>query len=195
MSKKTSDIQILRGTAFVIATLVAIFLLISVILSCVAKENGWIIFYNAALFCLAGAAIFYGAFGYRIPNTRILKYSIMVLGILIGVQAMFFVGSDTPKDAAMLAIIAIAFIAMGFIIYMSGRMDRIEENKIIIPIVLGLLIINYIVFLTCNPAFKSASSLAQTAAILSGIGLILVWITFSLMYYIRYRSYKIEPKE
>lgn len=196
MSKKVSDIKVLRITAFTIATLVTIFLLVSVILSCVAKENGWNIFYNAALLCLAGLSIFYGAYGYKLPNTRILKYSILAFAVLTGIEMLFFIGdSKLPKDAAFMAEAAIAFVAMGLIIYMSGRMDRLDENRVIIPIVFVLLIINYILFLCCSPAFKDATKVGQAGAILSGLGAILVWVAFSLMYYIRYRAYKIEPKE
>ena len=124
----------------------------------------------------------YALFGYRKPHGNMLKYSVLLFGILIVAQSIL-PGSPLSNGATRDIICGCSGIAAMAVAYLAGRLDRIGQNKYLM-IIVGLLISVCSVLLICNFSdfnlMRCFSNLTQP----------ICWAALCLAYVSRYDEHK-----
>jgi len=121
--------------------------------------------------------IYYVLFGYKKPHGNLLRYLMLAYAVTLGINLAAFPTSFTQLDL----ILSIA--SLMFIPYIAGRLNKIKQNKVLIPVVFALLIVSEMVYLV---DFESPSFLIYVRT----FGQAMEWFAISAAYFVRYKEHK-----
>lgn len=137
--------------------------------------------------------VFYAVIGYAIPHGNILKYIYMAYAFAAGLIAATRGSDDLAKVLMVLAALLAA--------YMSGRLDRIGQNRKIIALVMLLLIARAVLTdMGVNVSFGPGAAVCpeEVSPVPEGgllpylvpFGELVQWITLAVSYLTRYKNHK-----
>jgi len=121
----------------------------------------------------------YGFFLYKKPHNNFLKFAMLLYAIADIFNAAMYLSDDKSfvTNAARL------FIAAG-VIYCAGRLDRIEQNRIILLVIDG---IGLILSITNAIIYSSSVGFLMTIRI---FGTFIMLTTLIIAYFVRYEEHK-----
>jgi len=121
--------------------------------------------------------IYYVLYGYRKPHGNLLRYTMLLFGLTIGINLVLF-----GKGCSMLNF-ALPVAELLLIPYIAGRLNKVEQNKVLVPFVLILFIIDAVSFCL---SFEWQSVIFYCSA----FGQAIEWFAISAAYFVRYREHK-----
>jgi len=121
--------------------------------------------------------IYYVLSGYKKPHGNMLRYLMLAYAVTLGINLAVFPAFFTQLDL----ILSVASLML--IPYIAGRLDKTNQNKVLIPLVFVLLIISEAVYLIDLP---SPSILIYVRT----FGQALEWFAISAAYFVRYKEHK-----
>jgi len=119
---------------------------------------------------------YYAIWGYKKPHGNMLKYLMLLYALSLLASIYSAVIFNAPVTAIGLAI------AMIFIGYIAGRLNRVEQNRVFMIIVLLILIYEYVL-----AALAYKAGFFGTLAVISPL---IMWIDLYLAYLLRYKEHK-----
>ena len=131
------------------------------------------------IFCIL--VLYYAFVGYKKPHGNLLRYLYFIFGLI----AIFTEISNSLDREALINEIAIysAVLSGSIIIYISGRLDKFEKNKVLLFLSGTLLLINRFLFSIALPKMP----LLVTA---SRYTKLILFISLALAYVARYNEHK-----
>ena len=131
------------------------------------------------IFCVL--VLYYAFVGYKKPHGNLLRYLYFIFGLI----AIFTEISNSLDREVLLNEIAIysAVLSGSIIIYISGRLDKFEKNKILLILSGALLLLNRVLFSIALPKMP----LLVTA---SRYTKLILFIALALAYTSRYKEHK-----
>jgi len=121
--------------------------------------------------------IYYVLFGYKKPHGNTLRYVMLLFTLTLGIELVVFASEMSILDLAL-------SVAKALVIpYIAGRLNKIEQNKILISVVFILFMIDAIYYcVIINP---------QTFfGFYSMFGEAIEWFAISAAYFVRYKEHK-----
>lgn len=123
------------------------------------------------------AVVYYVLYGYRKPHGNLLRYTMLLFAITLGTALVLY-----GKEYSMLNF-ALPVAEILLIPYIAGRLNKVEQNKVLVPFVLILFIIDAISF--CF-TFESQSFIYYYLT----FGQAIEWFAISAAYFVRYKEHK-----
>ena len=122
----------------------------------------------------------YGLLLYKKPHGNMLKYTMLIAALMI-----IYNGVEAIKATQNYSFLYIIYIIAGTAIcYSAGRLNRIEQNRILFPIIAVALLVTP-VYATIN--FLGSSSFINIFSLYS---LVVVWLTLMIAYFVRHKEHK-----
>lgn len=135
--------------------------------------------------CAADVAVFamlvyYAVLGYRKPHGNLLRYAMLLYSasLLFYLNQIIMMSGGKAQPSAVICILA-----MMTVVYVSGRLNKFEKNKYLMPLVFLFLGAVFAISIKrrVNPGFFSiAGSLCP----------VIEWADICLAYFLRYREHR-----
>jgi len=162
--------------ATLVVSVLTIFGLIVQLSRLFSAEDTWD-FINRINLLLYVAIAWYAFVGYKKPHGNSLKLIMLVFVALMLVS----LARNVLKGRIEMSLLRV--ITMLIIVYIAGRLERIEQNKYLVTVVLALLLI--------NPVYKSITENEMILnAFIKRSTNIIMWVDLCAAYFIRYRKHK-----
>jgi len=121
--------------------------------------------------------IYYALFGYKKPHGNLLRYVMIIFAISLGAEMAAFTETFATIEISL-------YIATLIIIpYIAGRLNKIEQNKVLITLTFVLLFISTVIAIIND---KPQSIIDY----LRNIGVVFEWFAISAAYFVRYKEHK-----
>ena len=124
---------------------------------------------------------FYALWGYKKPHGNILRYTMFAFGFLC-MYKFFVPGKPVTANIEYIANACIVLAAL-LIVYMSGRLNKIDKNKIIM-IVVGILLVANIILMRLTRETFSFGSFVRS------LSLPVCWAALCSAYTARFEAHK-----
>jgi len=125
--------------------------------------------------------VLYGFFFYKKPHGNMLKYAMLVFAVTTTLQSAHAMASNGTFDHAIIRILASLAVC-----YCAGRLDRIDQNKYIMPIIVLLFFgvsIYKVIGDICDHSIELASTIRHFSYTINYASLV-------ISYFIRYDEHK-----
>jgi len=169
MEKKKQNILLITMGALIVISLIATALTIS------TNVIGGV----CTLIPLVMTAL-YGFFLYKIPHGNMLKYAIIVLAVAKIISAATYTSIDSSTVLAN-TLVALCSCAM---CYCAGRLNRIEQNKILFPI------IEIITLVLGSTWVKPFSDISSVFLNIRSMAYPMIFATIMIAYFVRYKEHR-----
>jgi len=123
------------------------------------------------------AVIYYVLIGYRKPHGNLLRYVMLLFALTIGIDLVIY-GKGYPMLNFALPVAEILLIP-----YIAGRLNKVEQNKILVSLVMALFIIDALSF---GFTLESKSFILYLVI----FGQAIEWFAISAAYFVRYKEHK-----
>jgi len=121
--------------------------------------------------------IYYVLSGYKKPHGNLLRYLMLAYAVTLGINLVAFPAFFSQLD------LTLSVASLMLIPYIAGRLNKIKQNKVLIPLVFVLLTISEVAYIIdLKP---------QTILIyIRTFGQALEWFAISAAYFVRYKEHK-----
>jgi len=123
----------------------------------------------------------YGFWFYKKPHGNMLKYAMLIFAVTTIIQGCYSMASDGTVTYALVRVLAAAAVC-----YCAGRMDRIKENRYLMPVIALLFLMTSIYKEVCDVSSRSV----ELASSIRHFSYTINFITLMLAYFIRYKEHR-----
>lgn len=178
----------LNKISSIIAIALGLFGLVFSILYVILGDNKLLIILGLPVYLFA---LFYAIYGYKIPHSNFLKY-ILLLFSLYSCAQVFLIDFD---DSVIEIIIRVLFVLVAITAaYFSGRLHRIEQNRVYITVSLVFLLVAGILTLITD-AGEYTRHIPGFLGFVITFNMFILWLFISISYISRYYLHKMAPEK
>lgn len=145
------------------------------------------------LLILCVVIVFYGCFGYKIPNSNIVRTCCFLFGAVCLLRPLTTVLNGIKNEDFNIVLFVVEFIVAGLVSmsasFMAGRLKKIN-NCIVTICIVGFGLIAMI-----PVALIGATGQDAISAVVSVFGLICNWAILAISYIVRYEEFRSIKKE
>jgi len=168
-----------KQNKFVLAIIViAVLLNLVTVLMLPFREFPIILLFEAVAVVIEHVAVmYYVLFGYRKPHGNLLRYVMLLFALTLAID---LVGIHNEYSTFYVAL-SVAYVFL--ISYIAGRLNKIEQNRVLMSLVLILFIIDSV----SSCIFDKPQTFIEGYRL---FGTTIEWFTLSAAYFVRYREHK-----
>ncbi len=123
------------------------------------------------------AVLYYVLFGYKRPHGNMLRYVMLLFALSLALELIILISAFTQFNLALSVAKALC------IPYIAGRLNKIEQNKVLMPLVLILFLIDAMYYCVI---IKSQSFIDCYRI----FGQAIEWFAISAAYFVRYKEHR-----
>jgi len=158
-----------------LCVILTVFTIVLDICTAISSKDSVATFALIAWTCVSFLVLYYILVGYKKPHGNMLRYLLLIMAAVMVIDTFDFSETAlyTPLRAATVLLIA----------YIAGRLGKINQNKILMPIVWVLIIISGCMLRKLQPStdiLKNISFFLDT----------IIWFVTCAAYFVRYKEHK-----
>jgi len=128
-----------------------------------------------------GFTAFYGFWLYKKPHGNMLKYAMLIFVVTVIIQGCNSMASDGEINNAIIRVFASIAVC-----YCAGRLDRLDQNKYIMPII-ALLFLGESGYKVVDDIMEQSVDIPST---IRHFSYTINYITLMIAYFVRYKEHK-----